>query len=421
ERFEAAGAKFRLIVHGETDSWRIQQFADKLQKIVVEEIAMMGDSVPFREYIFCWHVDPRADYFGLEHLNSTCVGMPHRLGDQTTIGEEMQDYEGLTREDIDLDYAAHEFFHLWNVKRIRPVELGPFDYTREVYTTSLWLMEGVTDYYAYLTLIRSGLWSKNEWLQKYSNTISRYRRATGWKYRSAREMSLDVWLWVYGEGDQGNLHQTYFSYYPHGDLIGLCMDLRIRHETKNAKSFDEVFRVLLQRFGYSKPGFTEEQFWQTVEIVTELKWDDFRRLYIAGREELPLDEYLAYAGIVAETTSDTSASHLGLSVRDEQDQVMISSLLPNSPAVQAGLDVDDKVIAVNNEEVTSENWQDLLHKYKPGTTITLLISRRGQVKSISATLGKQSAFDFALSINDEASAEATQLRERWWMSSFNQK
>jgi predicted metalloprotease with PDZ domain len=347
--------------------------------------------------------------------------MPHRLGDQTAIGEEMQDYEGLTREDIDLDYAAHEFFHLWNVKRIRPVELGPFDYTREVYTTSLWLLEGVTDYYAYLTLIRSGLWSKREWLQKYSNTISRYRRATGWKFRSAREMSLDVWLWAYGEGDQGNLRHTYFSYYPHGDLIGLCMDLRIRHETKDMKSLDDVMRALQSRFGYPKPGFTEEQFWQTVETVTELKWDDFRRRYINGREALPLEEYLSYAGILAETTSDTSASHLGLSVRDEQDDVIISSLTPNSPAVQAGLDTGDKLIAVNNEEVTFENWQDLLHKYKPGTAITLLISRRGQVKPITATLGKQPAFDFALSIDEDAADEATQLREQWWESLGNRK
>jgi predicted metalloprotease with PDZ domain len=426
ENFEVAGAKFRLIVHGEREAWRIQQLAGKLKKIVAEEIAMMGGSlplsgVPFKEYVFCWHVDPRADYYGLEHLNSTCIGMPHRLGDQTAIGEEMQDYEGLTREDIDLDYAAHEFFHLWNVKRIRPIELGPFDYTREVYTTSLWLLEGVTDYYAYLTLIRCGHWTKREWLQKYSNTLSRYRRATGWQFRSAREMSLDVWLWAYGENDQGNLRQTYFSYYPLGDLIGLCMDLRIRHETKNAKSLDDVMRALLPRFGYPKPGFTEEQFWQTVETVTGLKWDDFRRRYIYGHEALPLEEFLSYAGIVAETTSDTNASHLGLSVRDEQEQVTISSLTPNSPAVQAGLDAGDKLIAVNNEEVTSANWQNLLHKYKPGTTITLLISRRGQVKAIPATLGKQPAFDFVLSIDEDAMDEATQLREKWWKSLNNQK
>ncbi|MCI0691901.1 PDZ domain-containing protein [candidate division KSB1 bacterium] len=416
ERFEVAGAKFRLVVHGEREAWRRRELAEKLQKIAAEEIAMMGGA-PLHEYVFCWHIDRRADYFGLEHLNSTCIGMPHRLGDQTAVGEEMQDYEGLTREDVDLDYAAHEFFHLWNVKRIRPIELGPFDYTREVYTTSLWLMEGVTDYYAYLTLIRCGLWSKKDWLQKYGNTISRYRRATGWKYRSAREMSWDAWLWAYGEGDQGNLRQTYFSYYPHGDLIGLCMDLRIRRDTKNTKSLDDVMRALQARFGYPKPGFTEEQFWQTVESVTGLKWDDFRRRYIAGREALPIDEHLSYAGIVAETASDTSASHLGLGVRDEQNHVIISSLTPNSPAVQAGLGAGDKLIAVNNEEMTFENWQDLLHKYKPGTTIALLISRRGQVKIITATLGKQPAHDFALSINADAPDEATQLREKWWKSS----
>jgi len=420
EKFEAANATFRLIVHGERESERIYQFARKLQKIVTEEAAMMG-SLPLREYIFCWHIDPRADYFGLEHLNYTCIGMPHRLGEKNLFGEERRDYKGLAPEDIDLDYAAHEFFHLWNVKRLRPVELGPFDYTREVYTTSLWLSEGITDYYAYLTLIRSGLWTKEKWLQKYSNTISRYRRATGWKYRSAREMSWDVWLWNYGEGEQGNLDETYFSYYPLGDLIGLCMDLRIRYETKNTKSLDEVFRALQQRFGYPKPGFTETQLWETIANVTSLKWDDFRRRYIDGREELPLDEYLSYAGIAIEIDSDTSASHLGVSVTDENGQVKIAGLTPNSPAAQAGLDIDDKLIAINNEEATSENWQNLLHRHPPGATITLLVSRHGKVHSVTVTLGKQPAVDFTLAIDENASDNTTQLRENWWRSSVQQK
>jgi len=420
ESFEAAGAKFRLVVHGEREQERIYQFSRKLQKIVAEEIGMMGglptSGSTVREYIFCWHVDAAADYYGLEHLNSTCIGMPHRLGDQTLIGSEMREYEGLTRQDIDLDYAAHEFFHLWNVKRLRPLELGPFDYTREVYTTNLWLSEGVTDYYAYLTLIRTGLWSPEKWLQKYGNTISRYRRATGWKYRSAREMSWDVWLWNYGEGDQGNLNETYFSYYPHGDLIGLCMDLRIRRETKNAKSLDDMFRALQRRFGYTKPGFSEAQLWQTIAIATGLSWDDFRRRYIDGREELPLDEYLLYAGIVVNTDSDTSASYLGLSVSDENGHVKIARLAPNSPAIRAGLEVGDRLIAINEEEVLSNSWQELLHRHRPGAAITLLISRRGKVQSVTATLGKQPAVDFTLSINNDASEAARQLREKWWAS-----
>ncbi|MDZ7343258.1 MAG: hypothetical protein ONA90_01965, partial [candidate division KSB1 bacterium] len=315
ERFEVAGATFRLVVHGESEQWRVSEFAGKLKKIVAEQLTMMGGP-PFREYVFCWHIDPRADYFGLEHLNSTCIGMPHGLGDRTTVGSEWDLYEELSREDIDLDYAAHEFFHLWNVKRIRPIELGPFDYSREVYTPSLWIAEGFTDYYAYLTLLRSGLWPKRKWLQKYSNTISRYRRANGWKHRSANELSWDVWLWAYGHEEQTNLDQTYFSYYTLGDLIALCMDLRIRRDTQNAKSLDDVFRALLQDFGLPKPGFTEEQFWQTLENVSGLKWDDFRQRYVVGREALPLEDYLLDAGIAVDTVSDTGASYLGIAIRE---------------------------------------------------------------------------------------------------------
>lgn len=420
ERFEVAGAIFRFVVHGEQEQWRVSEFAAKLQKIVAEELVMMG-SPPFREYVFCWHVDPRADYFGLEHLNSTCIGMPHGLGDQTSAGSDWDVYDALSREDIDLDYAAHEFFHLWNIKRLRPVELGPFDYTREVYTTGLWIAEGITDYYAYLTLIRSGLWSKRKWLQKYSNTVGRYRRATGWKHRSANELSWDVWLWGYGHEEQANLEHTYFSYYTLGDLIALCMDLRIRRETENAKRLDDIFRALLQDFGLPKPGFTDEQFWQTVEKASGLKWDDFRHRYIAGREELPLEDYLLDAGIVVDTVSDTGASYLGITIRENAGNVVISEMTPNSPAVVCGLDVGDKLLAVNNEVVTIENWQDLLHRHRPGTAIMLLIARRGQIKSLNATLDRQPAFDFILSIEEEAPAAATELREKWWRSSAIQQ
>lgn len=417
--FAAAGARFHLVVHGEKDGNRLDDFADKLQKIVTELMQMMGapregQAALFKKYVFIWHVDPRADYYGLEHLNSTSIGMPHRLMDFGSAGESWDLYRGLENHDIDLEYAAHEFFHLWNVKRIRPVELGPFDYTKEVYTTSLWIAEGFTDYYGYLTLVRTGLWSPRKWLRMYANIINRYRRASGWKYRSPSENSFDVWLWNYGEGEQGNLARTYFSYYPGGNLVGLCMDLRLRHETQSQHTLDEVMRVLWQRFGLPKPGFTEAQFWSTVTEVTGLSWDDFRQRYIDGREELPLDHYLALAGIRIDALSDEGAPYLGVSVKDENGQARIARVEFDSPAERSGLETGDRLVAIDGAEATLENWQELLHRHGPGSAIKVIIMRHGQLQEIAAVMGKQPPAEFELSLHAEATAEATALRERWW-------
>ncbi len=413
-QFEAEGATFRLAVHGEEKSGRVNEFAKKLKKIVTEQIRMMG-SMPARQYVFIWHVDPRAEYYGLEHFNSTSIGMPHGLGDYGSV-EGWDLYAGLANQDIDLEYAAHEFFHLWNVKRIRPIELGPFDYTREVYTTGLWIAEGFTDYYGYLTLVRCGLWSPTKWLRLYANIISGYRKASGWKFRGPSANSLDVWLWNYGEGEQGNLSRTFFSYYPGGNLVGLCMDLRIRHETQNRHSLDEVMRALLQRFGYPKPGFTEEQFWQTVSDVTKLQWEDFRRRYIEGTEALPLEQYLSFAGIDVKVLSDTTAARLGLSVREKNGAVEVAEVEFNSSADAAGLELGDKLVAMDGAEVTMENWQDLLRRYEVGSNLEFLIIRNQRIKQLKVRMGRQTAIDFDLSLAGTATEAAERLREWWWRS-----
>jgi len=413
-RFEAEGAAFRLAVHGEEKSERVGEFAQKLKKIVTEQSRMLG-SMPSRQYVFIWHIDPRAEYYGLEHFNSTSIGMPHGLGDHSSV-EGWDLYAGLANQDIDLEYAAHEFFHLWNVKRIRPFELGPFDYSREVYTTGLWIAEGVTDYYGYLTLVRCGLWSPTKWLRLYANIIGNYRRASGWKFRGPSANSFDVWLWNYGEGEQGNLGRTYFSYYTGGNLVGLCMDLRIRHETQSLHNLDEVMRALLQRFGYPKIGFTEEQFWQTVSEVTKLEWEDFRRRYVEGTEALPIEQYLSFAGIDVDVLSDTTAARLGLSVRERNGAVEVAEVEFNSSADAAGLEVGDKLVAMGGAEVTMENWQDLLQRYELGSNLELLIIRNQRIKQLKVRMGRQTAIDFELSLADTATEVAERLRESWWRS-----
>ncbi len=412
-QFEHDGISFRLAVHGEADTSRIRDFARHLQRIVAEQMQMMGKA-PFRHYVFIWHVDARAQYYGLEHLNSTSIGMPHRLLDLSGADDVAPAYAGLTRQDIDLEYAAHEFFHLWNVKRIRPITLGPFDYTREVYTTSLWIAEGWSDYYGYLTLRRTGQWPEWKWLRLYANLLAEYRRHSGWKFRSASQASFDTWLWSYGSGEQGNLGQTFFSYYPHGNLLALCMDLRIRSESKNQRSLDEVMRALLQRFGRPKPGFTEAQFWRCVSDVTQLDWSDFRRQFVEGTEPLPVEQFLALAGIKVDTLSKAHAPYLGIDVKNHDNQAVVAEVAYASPAAQAGLEAEDLLLACDDIALTFNNWQEVLQAKPVGTKINLLIARRGRIRKLEVTLAAQPATSFEFSISETASPEAGLLREQWW-------
>lgn len=413
EQFKHDGISFRLAVHGETDTSRIRDFARQLKQIVAEQMQMMGKA-PFQQYVFMWHVDARAEYYGLEHLNSTSIGMPHRLGDLSSADDVSPTYAGLTRQDIDLEYAAHEFFHLWNVKRIRPVTLGPFDYTREVYTTGLWIAEGWSDYYGYLTLRRTGQWPEWKWLRLYANLLAEYRKHSGWKFRSARQASFDTWLWSYGSGEQGNLGQTFFSYYPHGNLLALCMDLRIRSKSKNQRSLDDVMRALQQRFGLPKPGFTEAQFWQCVSEATQLDWKDFRRQFVEGTQPLPVEQFLALAGIAVDTLSNAHTPYLGISAKNQNNQAVIAEVAYASPAAQAGLEADDRLLACDDEALTFDNWQEVLQAKPVGTKINLLIARRGRIRKLEATLAAQPATSFEFSISETATAEANTLRARWW-------
>lgn len=412
-RFTVAGAQFRLAVHGEEDSARVHAFARQLAKIVAEQMQMMGGP-PFQEYVFIWHVDARAQYYGLEHLNSTSIGMPHRLGDLRSADEVSFSYSGLHRQDIDLEYAAHEFFHLWNVKRIRPRELGPFDYAREVHTTGLWIAEGWTDYYGYLTLLRTGLWPRWKWLRLYANLLSEYRLSSGWRFRSADQASLDTWLWAYGNGEQGNLGQTYFSYYPHGNLLALCMDLRIRSASRGERSLDDVMRVMLARFGHPQPGFTRAQFWQCLAEVTALDWRAFRRDYVEGTHELPVGDYLKLAGIKIDTVSNLDAPYLGVSVREQDKQAVVAAVGYRTSAAQAGLEVGDRWLALDDQTVTAENWQSLLARKAVGAKVLLLVSRRGRIRRLEAVLQGQPPVSYELSVVEEEEPAAIAVREAWW-------
>ena len=277
--FQAAGRTIRVAVHG--DSLDHARTIQMLTKIVEYETKLMGDA-PFGEYLFSYHVGRGFGLGGMEHANGTAisVGSPGAL----------------------LNVSAHEFFHLWNVKRIRPQSLEPVDYTREMWTPSLWFAEGVTNTYASYTLVRTGLWSKAEFLADLGDQISELESRSARRWQSAEESSRDAWFEKYPLYDNPDLS---VSYYNKGQLLGLGLDIVIRDATDNRASLDDVMRALNRQYAqrglfYAESGAIRAAAEQAINGAApgaNVNLGDFFARFVAGTEELPLADWLSRAGL----------------------------------------------------------------------------------------------------------------------------
>jgi predicted metalloprotease with PDZ domain len=275
---DAAGKPIRIVVHGDAgDTTRLK---DGVARIVNSESALMGGA-PFREYLFMFHVGRAFGGGGMEHMNCTAIA---------------SDDAGQL-----LAYAAHEFFHTWNVKRIRPQALEPVDYTKEMYTRSLWFAEGVTDTYGAYTLERTGLWSKKQFYDNLASQIGAVESRPAHLWQNAEQSSLDTWLEKY---PAYNRPDASVSYYDKGQLLGVLLDILIRDSTNNAASLDGLMRLLNEKFARQGRFYNEtDDLRNAVEAVIQRQAPanpesvkSFFDHYVSGTDELPLADYLARAG-----------------------------------------------------------------------------------------------------------------------------
>jgi predicted metalloprotease with PDZ domain len=287
--FESGGAHFRVIV--DATSWNHGHLENALRRITAYELQLMGGA-PFQEFTFYFHIGPEAAVGagGMEHANSTAIA-------DTSI-------EGAAA------VAAHEFFHVWNVKRIRPQSLEPVDYTREQYTRALWFAEGVTNTYSAFALERTGLWSKRQFYDDLASQIERVESHPAHEWQSAEESSLDAWFEKY---DAYNAPDRSISYYDKGQIIGDMLDMAIRDATDNHKSLDDVLRLMNEK--YAKQGkFYDEtrDIRAAVEEIAGKSFENFFRRYVSGVDEIPYNDFLANAGLQLKTDagfSITEVSH----------------------------------------------------------------------------------------------------------------
>ncbi len=271
--FDNDGAHFRVVV--DSHDWQKGLLRDALQRITGYELHLMGGP-PFQEYTFVFHIGPYSDVGGgMEHMNSTAIAAA------TTSGAAA--------------IAAHEFFHAWNVKRIRPQSLQPVDYSKEQYTRALWFAEGVTSAYAAYTLERTGLWSKKQFYADLASQIADLESRPARKWQSAEESSLDAWFEKY---DDYNLSDRSISYYEKGQILGEMLDLAIRNATDNRQSLDDVMRRMNDE--YAKKGRYYNDSAGVLRAVNEISgkdFSDFFRRYVSGTEEIPYDRLLGIAGL----------------------------------------------------------------------------------------------------------------------------
>ena len=366
--FEALGKPHELAIWG-YGNLKPQRIIADLQKIITVEANMFG-GLPYDRYVFFLHLFAQS-YGGLEHKNSCCLIYP-RFG--------FRDREKYERF---MQLAAHEFFHLWNIKRIRPKALEVFDYDQENYTPSLWFCEGATSYYDLVIPYRAGIYSVTNYINNVSKEITRYEQTPGRRVQPVSESSFDAWIKLYRQ--DSNSGNSQISYYLKGELISLLLDLLIRDRHNNKRSFDDVMVQMWEKFGKAEVGYTPEQLQEVIESIADTQLHEFFKHYIHGTEDLPFNQYLEPFGLrLLEELPEEP--YLGLRINSDKGREIIKFVEAGSPAQQAGIDATDELLAIDGLKVTGSQLADRLKDYQAGDTIQVTVFHQDELRSFPVTL-----------------------------------
>jgi predicted metalloprotease with PDZ domain len=411
DEFKVDGKTYHVVVHSlGKEAGKRPALVRDLEKVVRAETAMWGPP-EFDSYTFLFHfANDGHSGDGMEHLTSTQIIMPGALADKDMLEET-------------LDAAAHEFFHVWNVKRLRPLELGPWDFTRPANTRGLWIAEGITNYYGHLMQRRAGLWSDAKLFSQLTGQISEVENSPGSKLMSAEASSLSApFIDDAPHAQQTNLANTSVSYYPKGEVVGLALDLLIRGKTNGKASLDDVMRRMYEEFYLKSPnatyylrgrGYTGEDFERVVSQVAGADMSDFFTRHVRGVEPPPYEEAFAQVGLRFVRTPRAPVT-IGITA-DESETVnfKIASLRPDSPAAAAGLQVGDAITSFGGNRFTPANFSKVLARYKPGDRVQVSFLRDARPMTTAITLGPPLLFDYRIEENPNASADAKALRVAW--------
>ena len=387
QMFQLSGIKPEIwvVIHG--DNWSKKHVEEDLRRICKYELKLMGGA-PFERYTFILHVGKGFGDGGMEHENSTAISA----------------YSDEYLPSI----AAHEFFHLWNVKRIRPASLYPVDYTKEQFTRALWFAEGVTSAYGSYTLVRSGIWNKEQFYADLGEQITELEGRSANRWQSAEQSSLDAWLEKYSLYNQAEYS---VSYYTKGQVLGDLLDILIRDRTGNEKSLDDVLRSLNTNFAkQGKPYRDSLDVRMTAESVAGGSFEDFFQKYVGGIEPFPYQQMLALAGLALRTVEERRPTLGFFMDLDSNGAIIVRAVDSGSSAAQAGIRVGDRIINLNGGEVPRrvERW---LQEQKAGDALKLRVRRADKELSLEFRLGEITKIRYQVVEDAHAGEKARHIRE----------
>ena len=402
--FEVDGVPHTLANFGEGGVWHGRRSADDVAAIARTQAAFWR-VIPYRRYVFLNVLLGRKS--GLEHAESTLILSSRWRSRQRS------DYVGW------LGLVSHELFHAWNVKRMRPIELGPFDYNRERYTRSLWIAEGLPAYYDNLFLHRAGLIDDREYFGLLSADIESVQSTPGRHVQSLAEGSFDAWIKSYRRDE--NYLNSQISYYVKGAVIGFLLDAEIRRATLGRRSLDDVMRLAYARYSGQR-GYTHEQFRELAGDVAERPLDEFFARFVDSTEELDYRPALKFYGLRFASSAGSASGRDGPAPAERKKAFLgasvstsgvVREVTSGTPAFQAGVNVGDEILAIDEYRVARGALTARLGRYRPGEEISLLVARHGKLRRLAVTLGEQSSQSWQLQPDPSASRRAEQSRKRW--------
>ncbi len=412
-RFSVLDTPHEIVITGKVPKLDMQRLTTDLARVCETQIKLFeprSRKAPFDRYTFLT-MALGDGYGGLEHRNSTALitkreGLP--FAGMTDSTEAYRNFLGL---------ASHEYFHSWNVKRIKPAAFVPYDVARENHTRLLWAFEGFTSYYDDLLLTRAGLLTETQYLASLTKTLTTVTQRSSRFKQSVADSSFDAWIKYYRQDE--NAPNSVVSYYQKGSLIGLALDLSIRAQTQGKRSLDDVMRLLWKRWktaGSAYPGVAEGELLQSVTDAAGVSLAREVAEWTEGTDDPDFESLFAPLGIHCRTRADVDAAHfalLGVKTSSANQECRIAHVFDGSPAQVAGLSAHDLLVAFGGLRVTPANIDTLLSRYATGDAVEVLAFRRDELMRFEVKLAAQPPLKFSLEVDTKSAGATRRLRKGW--------
>jgi predicted metalloprotease with PDZ domain len=416
-QFNVMGVSHEMVLVGDVRKHDTERLRQDLAVLCQHIAQIFGPKLPFTTYLFIARFEENS-FGGLEHRNSSMLlANPYTLPTDRNREPDVH-YRSL------LSLVAHEYFHAWIVKRLKPTSFVPYDLDHECYTSMLWLFEGFTAYYDDLMVVRAGLIGQSSYLNLLAKSMSNVKRTPGRMHQSLSESSFDAWIKFYRPNE--NSSNAGISYYLKGSLLGLYLDLTLRLKTENKRNLDLVMAEAFARYGHGQ-GITESQFLSILGENVDVNVDEIKEKYIDGTEDLPLIPLLNQFGVTAMWTSDDDASAdlslatdnqkrtawYGWRYRFEGNRAILQGIDSDSPAMQAGLSPQDEIVALNQIRFDEKNAADLLASLKPHDPVSVYYFRHKKLHTCNLVGTDKPMDTLKLYIKREISPQEASMLKGW--------